>query len=477
MIRIISSREFLNNLFNLRFTVSMVLCFILTITCVVILIHDYKQEMTDYNLRITMQDEFLDEYAHTNRMSGIIRPQNPPEKLSPFIIGISRDANIGSFDDNPMPTLFPPLDLIFIVTIIMSLMAILFSYDAVAGERERGTLRLMVSSSVSRVKILLGKWIGGTASLMVPFIFSLLAGVLLITMNPAIQWHVSTWGAFFLLILASITFISIFYLLGLFVSTFSRLSSTSILTSLFLWVLFILVIPHLSPYISAQLYQIPSVTKIENEVNRITGIERDELGRKLTEEVAKRYAEQYGQLFMGSLDMNQDEIRQRVPIDPKFKTMQEAYRDEYNEAWDEANRIQGEKAEKLTTDLELKSTKQTQVAKNLACLSPYANFVYLATDLSGTGLRSLDYFSRFSVEYLEIFWEYADERYTETEENDPTFNSNSFLDVSDRPRFNFKEEPLKERVAVVLPYWGILLFFGTVFFICAFIGFIKYDVR
>jgi len=455
----------------------MVLCFILTITCVVILTHDYKQEMTDHNLRITMQDEFLSEYAHTNRMSGMIKPQYPPKELRPFVIGIPRDANIGSFDDNPMPVLFPPLDLIFIVTIIMSLMAILFSYDAVAGERERGTLRLMLSSSVSRAKILLGKWIGGATSLMIPFIFSLLAGVLLITMNPAIQWSASTWGAFFLLILASITFISIFYLLGLFVSTFSRSSSTSILTSLFLWVLFILVIPHLSPYISAQLYQIPSVTKIENEVYRIRGIERDELGRKLAEEVAKQYAEQYGQLFTGFLDMNQDEIRERVLIDPKFKVMQEAYRNEYNEAWDEANRIQSEKAEKLTTDLELKSTKQMQIAKNLACLSPYANFVYLATDLSGTGLRSLDYFSRFTDEYLEIFWEYADERYTETEENDPTFNSNSFLDVSDRPRFNFKEEPLKERMAVVLPYWGILLFFGAVFFICAFIGFIKYDVR
>ncbi len=64
--------------------------------------------------------------------------QKPPEQFRPLIIGMQKDADLGSIDDNPLPTLFPPLDLVFIVSIIMSLMAILFSYDAVCGEREKG---------------------------------------------------------------------------------------------------------------------------------------------------------------------------------------------------------------------------------------------------------------------------------------------------------------------------------------------------
>ena len=43
----------------------------------------------------------------------------------------------------------------------MSLMAILFSYDAVSGERERGTLRLLLTNSLSRPALIAAKWLGG----------------------------------------------------------------------------------------------------------------------------------------------------------------------------------------------------------------------------------------------------------------------------------------------------------------------------
>ena len=356
-------------------------------------------------------------------------------------------------------------------------MAIMFSYDAVSGERESGTLKLMVSNSLSRAKILFGKCIGGTTSLLIPFIFSLLVGGIYVTIHPAIHWDGSNWASFGLLLLASVIFISIFYLLGLLVSTFSRFSSASILTSLFLWVLLILVVPNISPYISAQLYRIPSVNKIEREIIRLQSIERDNLGRSLSREVNKKFEKQYGEFFTKSQAMTQDEVRRRVAVDAEFSAMYEAHRKEFGNAWNEANRIQNEKARKISSDLILKADKQNKIAKNLACLSPYANFVYIATDLSGTGLRSLDYFNRVSQEYQALFYDYQRKKTQEAVKNDPTFDSNSFLDVSDRPRFNFREEPLKNRIEAVLFYWGILFFFNIVFFALAFVGFLRYDVR
>jgi len=41
----------------------------------------------------------------------------------------------------------------------------------------------------------------------------------------------------------------------------------------------------------------------------------------------------------------------------------------------------------------------------------------------------------------------------------------------------FKEEPLKDKLDAVLPYWGILVLFNVVFFVAAFAGFMRYDVR
>jgi ABC-type transport system involved in multi-copper enzyme maturation permease subunit len=477
MLKELISKEFFNNLYNLRFIVGIILCVFLTVSCVIILTYDYKKELEDYNYRISIQNDFLEKYAHTNRMGSLIQVQKPPEKFRPLIIGISKDAELGSFDDNPLSVLFPPLDFLFIITIIVSLMAIMFSYDSISGEREQGTLKLMASYSHSRAKILFSKWIGGLLSLLVPFSLSLLIGGIFIAIHPAIFWDISDWASFALLLLTSIIFTSIFYLLGLMVSSFTNFSSTSIITSLFLWVLFILVVPNISPYISAQLYRIPSVNKIEREVNRLLGIERDELGRTLSRAVTQKYKEKYGNLFGEYISMNKASLEQRLKKDETLKTMHETYRKEFNDAWSEANRIQGEKAEKIRKELDSKSAKQNIIAKNLACISPYSNFMYIATDLTGTGLHGLDYFERFSGQYYITFHEYLSKKTREASQKNPTFDSNSFIDISDRPRFSFKEEPLNYKLKTVLPYLGILIFFNFLFFILAFIKFMKYDVR
>ena len=476
MLKELISKEIYSNFSNLRFIVGIVLCVIVTMFSIVVLTHDYKKELEDYNLRISIQDEFISKYFHTNR-TGHMNPQKPPEMFHPLITGIHRDTGLNSFDDNPLSALFPTIDFLFIVTIIVSLLAIVFSYDAVSGEREQGTLKLMLSNSHSRSIFLFSKWIGGIISILIPFVLSLLLGVLYISIHPSIHWDISTWASLGLIFTVSIIYISAFFLIGLMVSASTQVSSVSILVSISIWIMFTLIVPNITPYISAQLYSIPSVNKIEREVNRLGDIERDELGRKLSGEVIERFKENYGSLFIKLLSMRQDEVRQRTKTDPEFKAMQEAYRKEYDNAWDEANRIQREKIIKIREELNIKSARQNKIAKNLACLSPYANFVYIATDLSGTGLHSIEYFSRFSGQYYKTLREYLGEKAKEAMQKDPTFNSNTFLNISDRPRFSFKEEPLKNRIIVILPYLGVLLFFNVLFFSIAFVKFLKYDVR
>jgi len=49
--------------------------------------------------------------------------------------------------------------------------------------------------------------------------------------------------------------------------------------------------------------------------------------------------------------------------------------------------------------------------------------------------------------------------------------------MSDRPRFEFREERLTARVLAALPMFGLLAGFGLVFFALAYVSFIRYDVR
>jgi ABC-type transport system involved in multi-copper enzyme maturation permease subunit len=424
MLKTIITREFLNNILNLRFIIGLVLCIIVTITCIVILTHDYQQKMTDYNLRINAEDDFISNYGTSfvnlrgssyASLHRIIHPQKPPERFRTLIIGIPGKEELESIDDNPLPVIFPPFDFLFIVTIIMSLLAILFSYDAITGERQSGTLRLVIANSISRTTILFAKFVGGTASLIIPFILSLLIGVLYVSINPAIQWDSSAWMELALLTAASITFITLFYLLGLMVSTFSRYSSTSILNCLFLWVLLILVIPNISPYISAQLYRIPSIqeTKRKELETEILSIE---VGKKLMKESVKQYRIEYGTLFTEFESMefggissfflvsnagpeHKKAARQRADADPEFKAMMDAFKKEPYKVIKEVERIRNEFDNTVWKDLYRKAAVQTKLAKNMACISPFANFVYIARDLTGTGLRSLKYFEQIEAEY------------------------------------------------------------------------------
>ena len=494
MLKTIIAKEFLSNILDLRFIVGFVLCIIVTIACIMILAHDYQQEMKDYNARVNLEDEILDNYAPAEliRLFGMASTQKPPERFRPLIIGIQGNENVGSFDDNPLPILFPPLDFLFIVTIIMSLLAILFSHDAIARERQSGTLRLVIANSISRTKILFGKFIGGIASLIIPFILSLLVGALYISVNPAIQWDGSAWAELVLLTAASIIFITLFYLLGLMVSTFSRYSSTSILNCLFLWVLLILVIPNVCVYISAQLCRIPSIKETERQ-NREIEIHSIEAARELMKEAAKKLKSQYGTLFSefesmefggigawlfpgrGASPKHEKAAQQRAEADPEFKAMMNAFREEIGKANEELIRIRG--INPVDEDLLRKAALQTKLAKNLACISPFANFVYIARDLTGTGLRSLKYFEQTKDEYEEQFQSYAEEKISGARKKNPAIDEEYYLDVSDRPRFVFKEEVLKDKLGEVLPYWGILVLFNVVFFAASFAGFMRYDVR
>ncbi len=545
MFRTLIQRELLNNILNLRFLIGLVLCLLATTACIMILAQDYRREMKDYEATRNLQDEVLGTEAAAKDFileGRTPATYKPPERFRLLIIGLAGEEETQSFNYNPLPLLFPPLDFLFIVTIIMSLLALLFSYDAVAGERQSGTLKLVVANSISRAQVLLAKVVGGTISLLIPFVLALLVGVLYVAVHPAIQWDRSAWAELGLLTAASITFITSFYLLGLMVSTLTRYPTIAILNCLFLWVLLILVIPNVCPYIAAEFCRIPSVREAERRLHEIQ-VQRNEIehpqrqverqsiqaARKIMEEAAQKLKSQYGPLFSEFESMEYGGIgiaswlllgrdagpespkaaQQRAAADPEFKALMEAFRKEHDRARAELIRIREAnpvkdadpaKAAKLAKDIDLakdaerkaaatledvhrKVALQTKLAKNLACISPYADFVYVARDLTGTGLRGLGYFAKVVEEYGDQLRSYRTKKRMEFQKQEepraknPASKKAPSLDASDRPRFVFREEPLRDKLGGVLPYWGILGLFNVVFFVAAFAGFMRYDVR
>ena len=476
MFKLLTLKEIQDQIYSLRFLVGLLLCVLVTLTATVILTQNYQQDMADYRQRIASQDDFLNNYAHTNRLGGMMTPHRPPALFGPLVVGLPQHE-AGSFDDNPLPVLFPPLDLVFIVTIVLSLMALLLSYDAICGEREKGTLKLQLSNNVRRATLILAKWAGGSVTLFIPFLLSLLLSGLYITLHPAVAWRLGELFTLLILALGAMTFLSVFYLLGLFISAKTRTASVSILVSLFAWVIWILALPNLSPYIAAQFFKIPSVNRVEKEARQLMGIERDNLGRQGQKELSAKYESEHPEFCAELAQMNQEALKQKAATDAAFAALYNEYRAAVRQIWENANRIQGEKVQKIRADLDAKAEKQTWAAKHIACLSPYACFVYLATELTGTGLGVENNFHRQARPYFQDFWKYVAQKEEAARAADPTFNSNSFLDISDRPHFQYREASLAQRVQNGLPFWGLLCLYGTVLLVLGVNAFLKYDIR
>ena len=77
---------------------------------------------------------------------------------------------------NPLKDRNPAPDLLFLTRILLSLLAVLFAFDAVCGEREEGTLKQALAGPVPRHLWLLGKWIGGMLTLSTGFVVAVLMG-------------------------------------------------------------------------------------------------------------------------------------------------------------------------------------------------------------------------------------------------------------------------------------------------------------
>lgn len=475
MLNTIIKKELLNNIFSFRFFATFILLIVIVSVTVFVLTDDYVRRLDEYSLRQRETENYLSQYAHFNRVGGIIEPSQPPIPFFSWIRGLSSDVNIEEFNNDPLPVMFPLIDLVFIVTILLSLIALLFSYDSICGEKEDGTLKLMLSNNVAKGKILLGKIIGGTLTLLIPFLVSLAVGMIIILLNPKVGWGGADWAAFGLILIGSLVYFALFYCLGLFISSLHHSSSSSIMTSLFIWVLLILVIPNLSPYVASFLAKSPSRIKVNREVYMITSVERDELGRKFLREKLPELLKKYPFL---SENLSQAERERRMAANPDYKKAYQEYTQVVEEAWDEANRIQGAKAAEIQEELSRKEEFQTRLSSYISMISPLSNFTYLATDLSSTGIRSLSYFSRIASQWGSAWDSYRIQKLASLREKNPSVDWwNTAVDISDRPRFQYQQEALLDRFKGTIRFFAVLIIFILIFFTAAFFSFVRYDVR
>jgi ABC-type transport system involved in multi-copper enzyme maturation permease subunit len=467
-------KELLDQLLSLRFAIACGVCLLVFLLSSIVLTRDYREAMSTYNMNKVMHRNELQQRTQVWSLSEGVTVERPLNIMNTLVRGLSKELTESvrvrsgnrlefpeGWERNPVLALFPAVDFVFIVGIIMSLLALAFSHDAVSGEAESGVLKLLMSYSVPRDLVLLGKWIGGFLALIAPFVVSFVLALIVILLFPEVQPTLDSCLAIVALFALALLYLAAIYSLGLFVSCRTRLASTSITVLLLVWVVLILAIPNMAPYAVGQFVSIPSREEIDREKQAKQG----ELSQKF-----QRFVEREKER-LGTDNIWQDEDFQKRQREMGEKSAEEI--------------------QKIEDSFLKQVNRQTRLSRIIARLSPLTSFNLAAFDLAVAGIaqereyvKSLNAFSSTWQEYAQqkqkAWREFMERR--RSGDGSVTFNSADMdqfnkLDLSDAPRFDFSFMPIGDRLWVVSGDLLLLALWNVAFFMLAYLSFLRYPVE
>ncbi|MFI5250911.1 MAG: ABC transporter permease subunit [Bacteroidota bacterium] len=177
---------------------------------------------------------------------------------------------------------YADFDLTFIVGVVLSFLALVFSFDAISGDREEGTLKLQVSNPVQRVQIFLAKYAAIVFLLLVMvFIGSLLSIIIFqifIGQNVLFLFPVESIFS----ILLSMVYLSMFVLLGLWISASVSKSTTSLAIILLIWIVLVVLSPYIGALIAHRYYPVKSQQEQEEKFQALIQSGSQHMPKELT---------------------------------------------------------------------------------------------------------------------------------------------------------------------------------------------------
>ena len=113
-------------------------------------------------------------------------------------------------------------------------------------------------------------------------------------------------------------------------------------------------------------------------------------------------------------------------------------------------------------------------------VSPASVFALASTNLSGTSLRLKERYLDSAAEYRQVYLRFLEEKTGSSSTgwwHGGGQESDEEIDPHDLPKFDFKDVSTADHVNGALPDLAILFLFNIVFFVGAFVAFLRYDVR
>lgn len=470
-----------------KFLATFLTCLVLILLTVYTGIREYQREVAEYENGVRLNDQVLRERT---TYSGLInRVYRRPDPMHIFAFGVNYDigrlARISSlmpvklsdsaFQDEPLFALFRFVDFNFVVVTLLSLFAIVFTYDAVNGERERGLLKLTFANAVPRSTFILAKLVGSWLGLIVPVVLAIVLSLLLVIVS-GVPMRGGDWLRVIVLMGFVVLYLSFFILLGIAVSALTRRSIQSFIGLLVCWIVLVLVIPRLGIATAAHIVDVPTVSEIESQIESVG----KELWRDHEDYLRRAWEKRNAE--MTGMDAEQ----------------RGAYQDEHQWEWaeedtKERNTIEQKLAEtsaRLKEDMENRKTEQARLGFLLSRFSPASCLSLAAMQIAATDIGIKSRYERELSVYKENLVRFVNQK-RQSEGGGGLrieFNSDRGLrvstpdlkktiDVSEIPVFQMTEASTGQWLTSVVPDGLIILSWSVVMLLTALFAFLRYDVR
>ncbi len=382
MLMTLIQKEVMHHILSVRFVALLVMCLLLVPLTLSTNYRNYRQNLVDYQEAVKLAN--IEETTVNLKM-----PLEPELEVSKLILkptALSVFAN-GLADTLPsylgmtrngitqgapalvssLSNLLGHLDFLFIVGTVFSLLALLFTFDAVAGEREAGTLRITLANSLPRDLFLWSKLIGGYVVFVIPFLVSLLFGLLVLVWQGFPLGEPEIFPRVLSLSIISLLYIGVFFAIGTVISTYLDNSKTALIVAFTVWVFAVLITPRVG-FLAAKLI---APTRTSQSVYMEKTAMRDDFNAVIDKEKWRIIMEEIPPEEDGSIIVRGENGKK---VDERMKLLEEEYRLKFQ---DHAN--------KLDRDYKRETERQEQLGETLSRITPTSSLIYLATNLTQTG--------------------------------------------------------------------------------------------
>lgn len=474
MLTTLIQKEMMHHILSVRFVALLLMCVLLIPLTLSISYRKYNQNLVDYQESIKLANTEAEENPPDAQNANVevsklfLKPTslsvfaNGLEETLPTYLGMTRNGvrrSSTGLVEAPLSYALGNLDLLFVVGTVFSLLALLFTFDAVAGEREAGTLRITLANALPRDLFLWSKLIGGYIVFAAPFLVSFLFGLLLLVWQGFPLGEPDIFPRVLCFLLVSLLYIGVFFAIGTVISTYLDNSKTALIVAFTVWVFAVLIAPR-AGFVTAKL--IAPTQTVQSVYMEKTAV-RNNLNAEKDEKITKKIMEATGGRFEIRPDGEDNLQELREPIEREYRLKFE----------DQANKIdrayQREKA------------RQESVGETLSRISPISSLTFLAMNITQTGKLKRDayfqtgesYYAQLNTDYFSLV---SDDPLAQILQLATRMNPSQPSNEKITPPPTLTEPALSETLRHSAVDMLMLCFFAVVLTTVAFLKFFRTDI-